>query len=91
VPSVQYNEPFEAVVSIDEAGIIEYWSTEDYGLPKAVKFRTKMDGTDLYEFAKARRGICWLGLLLTSWPPQSKTKATSLDISPDGRMFAVMV
>lgn len=50
---IEYNEHYEAMVSGDESGMIEYWSgpATEYSFPKNVSFQHKMD-TDLYEFVK---------------------------------------
>lgn len=40
-----------ACVSVDKKGFIQYWSTEDYELPKNIAFKM-YSNTDLYEFAK---------------------------------------
>ena len=49
----QYNHHYDAVVSGDESGMMEYWSgpANDYVFPKNIKFEHKID-TDLYDFAK---------------------------------------
>ncbi len=49
---LQANDTYEVVISIDAAGMVEYWSTSTYDFPNNVKFQYKSD-TDLYEFAKA--------------------------------------
>ncbi len=59
----QFNPVFETVVSVDESGILEYWtgSKYDYKFPKKVKFESKLD-TDLYEFFKCKTyptGLCF--------------------------------
>uniref|UniRef100_A0A1B6DR82 peptidylprolyl isomerase n=1 Tax=Clastoptera arizonana TaxID=38151 RepID=A0A1B6DR82_9HEMI len=53
VSIIKYNPVFEASLSVDGAGILEYWSgiKHDFGLPKCVKFESKLD-TDLYDFVK---------------------------------------
>jgi peptidylprolyl isomerase domain and WD repeat-containing protein 1 len=50
---IEYNSQFDAVVSGDQAGMLEYWSgpSTDYSFPKCVLFQHKLD-TDLYEFVK---------------------------------------
>jgi peptidylprolyl isomerase domain and WD repeat-containing protein 1 len=51
---MKYNAVFDDVVSVDTAGIIEYWSAvPDYSFPSNIAFQFKLD-TDLYEFAKAK-------------------------------------
>lgn len=54
----QYNAVFEVAVSVDEAGIIEYWggARQDYKFPKRAKFESKLD-TDLFEFVKHKTQI----------------------------------
>jgi len=49
----QYNAAFSTMVSVDKAGILEYWTglKSDYKFPKCVTFDSKLD-TDLFEFAK---------------------------------------
>lgn len=46
---------YETVVSVDEMGLIEYWTGPkfDYQFPSNVEFQYKTD-TDLYEFAKSK-------------------------------------
>ncbi|XP_035777829.1 peptidylprolyl isomerase domain and WD repeat-containing protein 1-like [Anopheles albimanus] len=71
---LRYNPAFEVTVSIDKAGILEYWygPRHDFKFPtKLVHFESKLD-TSLYEFAK------------------NKTIVTSLCFSPDGKKFATM-
>jgi peptidylprolyl isomerase domain and WD repeat-containing protein 1 len=50
---IEYNSQFEAVVSGDKTGMLEYWSGPSFGysFPKNVLFEHKLD-TDLYEFVK---------------------------------------
>ncbi|XP_043225175.1 peptidylprolyl isomerase domain and WD repeat-containing protein 1-like isoform X2 [Amphibalanus amphitrite] len=52
---IQYNVPFHAAVSADEAGMIEYWTgpKHDYQYPRNVRFESKLD-TDLFEFARRK-------------------------------------
>lgn len=49
----QYNPVFETVVSVDMAGMLEYWTgpKTEYAFPKKMLWEFKTD-TDLYEFAK---------------------------------------
>lgn len=53
VATIKYNPVFETAVSVDKAGIIEYWTgpKHEYHFPKIVKFESKLD-TDLYDFVK---------------------------------------
>lgn len=72
--AICYNTAFETVISIDKAGILEYWQSHkhNYSFPeKLVNFESKLD-TSLYEFAK------------------NKTIVTGLIASPDGRKFATI-
>lgn len=51
---IKLNYARGSVVSIDARGVIEYWEASgEYGMPKDVDFRFKMD-TDLYALAKSR-------------------------------------
>ena len=51
----QYNSVYEIVISVDEKGLLEYWtgSKHDYKFPKNVNFDSRLD-TDLYEFFKCK-------------------------------------
>lgn len=74
VSTISYNSHFETVISIDKAGILEYWQgyKHDFKFPdKTVQFESKLD-TNLYEFAK------------------NKTEVTGLSITQDGRKFATI-
>ena len=75
VVSMSFHQKYGHVVSIDERGIIEYWSVvgEMGGkFPlKDVKFQSKMD-TDLLSLARSRR------------------RPVCLTMSPDGKYFAVL-
>ncbi|XP_071811044.1 peptidylprolyl isomerase domain and WD repeat-containing protein 1-like isoform X2 [Apostichopus japonicus] len=55
VVAMKYNPVFEAVISVDAQGIMEYWTgpKTDYKLPSNVAFKYKTD-TDLYEFVKCK-------------------------------------
>ncbi|XP_064604949.1 peptidylprolyl isomerase domain and WD repeat-containing protein 1-like [Liolophura sinensis] len=50
---IRYNPVYEVAVSIDKAGMLEYWTgpKTDYKFPKRIGFDSKMD-TDLYDFMK---------------------------------------
>lgn len=50
---MRYNPKCDVTISVDRAGILEYWSglKNDCSFPKNVKFESKLD-TDLFEFAK---------------------------------------
>lgn len=71
---IAYNPIFETVISVDRAGILEYWQghKHDFKFPeRVVNFESKLD-TGLYEFAK------------------NKTIVTGLTVSNDGRKFATV-
>ncbi|KAF9820473.1 hypothetical protein SFRURICE_009892 [Spodoptera frugiperda] len=53
VTTIKYNPVYETAVSVDKAGIIEYWTgpKHEYQFPKTVHFESKLD-TDLYDFVK---------------------------------------
>ncbi|XP_037295171.1 LOW QUALITY PROTEIN: peptidylprolyl isomerase domain and WD repeat-containing protein 1-like [Manduca sexta] len=53
VVTMKYNPVFEAAVSVDKAGIVEYWTgpKHEYCFPKNVRFESKLD-TDLFDFVK---------------------------------------
>lgn len=54
VKQMKFNENDESVVSIDEKGIIEYWSIKPpFSLPSNIDFRVKSD-TSLFELAKCK-------------------------------------
>nr|CAD7264168.1 unnamed protein product [Timema shepardi] len=60
---IKHNPVFEVAVSVDQAGILEYWAGPKlkYSFPKCVTFESKLD-TDLFEFAKAKTfptGLCF--------------------------------
>ncbi|XP_048483524.1 peptidylprolyl isomerase domain and WD repeat-containing protein 1 [Plutella xylostella] len=72
VATIRYNPVFETAVSVDKAGIVEYWTgpKHEYKFPEdIVKFDSKLD-TDLFDFVK------------------NKTYPTSLAFSPDGKKMA---
>lgn len=74
VSAIKFNAHFEVAVSVDRAGILEYWTgpKSDYKFPsKVVAFDSKMD-TDLYEFAK------------------NKTIVTGMSFSNDGKRMATI-
>lgn len=54
---------FEVAVSVDSAGILEYWTgiKNEFKFPKCVAFDSKLD-TDLFEFVKCKTvpsGLCF--------------------------------
>ncbi|XP_059057600.1 peptidylprolyl isomerase domain and WD repeat-containing protein 1 [Achroia grisella] len=53
VSTIKYNPVYETAVSVDKAGIVEYWTGPkyEYKFPKNVKFKSKLD-TDLFDFVK---------------------------------------
>nr|XP_022312893.1 peptidylprolyl isomerase domain and WD repeat-containing protein 1-like [Crassostrea virginica] len=55
VTLIKYNPVFETVVSVDMAGMLEYWTgpKTEYAFPKKMLWEFKTD-TDLYEFAKSK-------------------------------------
>ncbi|KAK9508026.1 hypothetical protein O3M35_007777 [Rhynocoris fuscipes] len=79
VKIIVYNVDFDIAVSVDCAGIIEYWTGSKYNFtfPKIVKFESKLD-TDLYEFAKNKTYPTGL-----TFSPNGKKFAT---ISPDRKI-----
>ncbi|XP_022184838.2 peptidylprolyl isomerase domain and WD repeat-containing protein 1 [Nilaparvata lugens] len=63
VAIIKFNPVFEVTISVDQAGILEYWSgyRKEFKFPKCVKFDSKLD-TDLFEFAKNKTvpsGLCF--------------------------------
>mgnify|MGYP001143034668 FL=1 len=64
VKLMKFNFVNDTVVSIDEAGLIEYWSPVTYNMPDTIRFEYKTD-TDLYEFAKVRYSLPSVSLSLT--------------------------
>ncbi|KAL7048172.1 hypothetical protein ACKWTF_003251 [Chironomus riparius] len=74
VTVISFNAHFETVISVDKAGILEYWQGHRYNFKfpeKIVKYESKLD-TSLYEFAK------------------NKTEVTGLAITNDGLKFATI-
>lgn len=47
-----FNFPFQTVVSVDEGGIIEYWSSSTFSLPSDLLLFQFKSTTDLYYFPK---------------------------------------
>lgn len=60
---LQYNSVFETCISVDRAGILEYWTGPkmEYKFPKCISFESKLD-TDLFEFAKNKTYPCGLAV-----------------------------
>ncbi|KAL6040930.1 Peptidylprolyl isomerase domain and WD repeat containing protein 1, variant 3 [Balamuthia mandrillaris] len=50
---LRYNPVYDVAVSIDESGMIEYWSGSNFEFPSNIHFQYKTD-TDLYEFLKKK-------------------------------------
>lgn len=74
VVRMRFNSALSIMVSIDNSGILHYWSTHrnDYSFPSnVVKFKSKMD-TDLYELAKI------------------KQKPHDISFSPNGKYMAII-
>ena len=61
--TLQYNSIYETCISVDKAGILEYWTGPklEYRFPKCVSFDSKLD-TDLFEFAKNKTYPCGLAI-----------------------------
>lgn len=56
------NKTAQTVISVDAKGMIEYWDTQTFALPKEhVSFSYKSE-TDLYALAKARTSPCTLAV-----------------------------
>ncbi|XP_066601838.1 peptidylprolyl isomerase domain and WD repeat-containing protein 1 isoform X2 [Prorops nasuta] len=60
---MKYNTMFDTCISVDKAGILEYWTgpKTEFKFPKYVKFESKLD-TDLFEFAKNKTYPCGLSV-----------------------------
>lgn len=57
VKVMKYNHAFDAVISADAKGIIEYWSPVTFEFPEnEVNFRLKSD-TDLFEIVKCKTSV----------------------------------
>ncbi|KAI9145218.1 peptidyl-prolyl cis-trans isomerase cyp15 [Paraphysoderma sedebokerense] len=51
---IKFNQAYNTVVSVDDSGMIEYWSPQEpFNLPKTILWKFKSD-TDLYEFKKSK-------------------------------------
>ncbi|XP_043784230.1 peptidylprolyl isomerase domain and WD repeat-containing protein 1 isoform X2 [Apis laboriosa] len=63
VVAMKYNSIYETCISVDKAGILEYWTGPkmEYKFPKCVTFESKLD-TDLFEFAKNKTYPCGLAI-----------------------------
>ncbi|CAK1584908.1 unnamed protein product [Parnassius mnemosyne] len=53
VATIVYNPVFEVAVSVDKAGIVEYWTgpKHEFQFPRNVNFQSKLE-TDLFDFVK---------------------------------------
>lgn len=60
---LQYNPVYETCISVDKAGILEYWTgpKTGYRFPRCISFESKLD-TDLFEFAKNKTYPCGLAV-----------------------------
>ena len=47
----KFNSKYNVIISIDDSGIIEYWSSSTFEFPKNLKFQFKID-TDLFDLIK---------------------------------------
>lgn len=74
VTNIKYNAVYNAVISTDSTGMIEYWDPETFEQPfdsdKRYHFKFKIE-TDLYEINS------------------KKTSILSLEISPNGKLFGI--
>ncbi|MFH4976620.1 hypothetical protein AB6A40_003329 [Gnathostoma spinigerum] len=72
VQILQYNPVYDCAISIDDMGMIEYWSgpKHEYSFPTSVQWKYKTD-TDLYEFLKMKSAPRCLAIA-----PNGKTFAT---------------
>lgn len=79
VKLIRYNVVYDTVISVDLAGIVEYWSgaKNDFTFPKCVSFDSKLD-TDLFDFVRYK--TCPTGL---AFSPNGKQFST---ISPDRKI-----
>ncbi|KAL1116132.1 hypothetical protein AAG570_005627 [Ranatra chinensis] len=79
VAIIRYNLILDIAISIDRAGIIEYWTgtRSGYAYPKQVRFESKLD-TDLFEFVKCKTHPTGLAI-----SPKGDRFAT---ISPDRKV-----
>lgn len=71
IVAIKFNPSHSACLSVDQRGMIEYWSNATFRTPKGLRWTYKTD-TDLYDLMK------------------HKTQPTSLTISPNGKLFAVV-
>lgn len=61
--AMKFNPIFEAVVSVDQKGMIEYWTgpKHEYSFPQNVAFDSKLD-TDLFEFVQSKTTLLNLSI-----------------------------
>ena len=73
ISCMKYNTIYNAVLTTDISGMIEYWNPQNYEQPfneEEYQFKFKIE-TDLYELN------------------DNKIAITSLEFSPDGKMFGI--
>lgn len=89
--SLQYNDRYDTVISIDVGGMIEYWEPRaPFEKPSTVEWASKAS-TGLYEYKKVRFLPPRSYSQLTPRPtPQSKSTPLSLTLSPTGTSFAIL-
>lgn len=82
VVTIVYNPVYEVAVSVDKAGIIEYWTgpKHEFQYPKNVKFQSKLE-TDLFDFVKNKTYPTAL-----AFSPDGKKMAS---ISLDRKVFLI--
>lgn len=88
----QYNPLYDAVLSIDVGGMIEYWDPrEPFEKPDSVEWTSKAQ-TGLYEFKKVRflPPFISLGSSLPLLHLQTKSTPVSLSLSPTYDSFAIL-
>jgi len=86
VLSMAFNNLHNCVVSVDEGGMLEYWSPgNNYDKPSSV-FSMK-SATDLFEFKKVSFDAQKIKIAALT-RPQFKSVPTSLTMSPTGKQFA---
>lgn len=83
---------YNTVISADAKGLIEYWDIDTFELPtERLTFRLRSE-TDLFDFAKVGVELTTSQMLCLNWSYsfQSKCIPKSIDISPDGKLWASM-
>lgn len=96
VSVIKYNVRFEVVVSVDRAGMLEYWTgpKNDYKFPsKIVSFESKLDTSKI----STRSAVYFPFALMKSFLPsdlyefaKNKTIVTGMAFSNDGRRIATL-